>query len=66
MVRLPQLAAFTSNLILLPRAVGAAERGRHRAAGRPETPPAEGLYVLQEQPSNWFLITSAVFAMGCF
>lgn len=66
MARPPQLAAFASNLILLPRAVGTADRGRHRAAGEPDAWPVEGLSALQEQDSNWLLITSAVFAMGCF
>lgn len=64
MVRFPQPAALTSNPILLPRAADAADRGRRGAAGKPDAQPKEGLYVLQEQPSNWLLITSAVFAMG--
>lgn len=64
MVRLPQPAAFTSNPILLPRAADTADRGRHSASGKPDAQPKEELYALQEQPSNWLLITSAVFAMG--
>lgn len=63
MIRLAQPAAFTSNPVLLPRAADAADRGRHGAAGKPDTQPKEELYALQEQRSNWLLITSAVFAM---
>ena len=65
MVRSPQLAAFTSNLILCP---GRRVQLTEADAGQLEnqTPPMEGLSVLQEQPSNWLLITSAVSAMGCF
>lgn len=65
MARLPQLAALTSDLMLLPREVGAADGGRHGAAEKPDAAHG-GPYGLREPLSNWLLITSAVFALGAF
>jgi hypothetical protein len=35
-----------------------------KVAGKPDALPREGLDMLQEQPSNWLLISSAVFSRG--